>query len=163
MRFETSQSMKLGQQMKLAPRMIQSMEILQMPLAELEERIELELSSNPTLELGDGIGEAAEAQEGLGGDISGEQGDAFDAEGSPQELSIDESGREDFARLDEFGADNPEAAENAFEEDGDRAHGTEDAAPQSDRWESLRDDSYRPSSRLSGERDAKSEAMAQTA
>ena len=40
MRFETSQHMKLGQQMKLAPRMIQSMEILQMPLAELQERIE---------------------------------------------------------------------------------------------------------------------------
>jgi DNA-directed RNA polymerase specialized sigma54-like protein len=51
MRFETSQSMKLGQQMKLAPRMIQSMEILQMSLAELEERIEQELASNPTLEL----------------------------------------------------------------------------------------------------------------
>ena len=51
MRFETSQSMKLGQQMKLAPRMIQSMEILQMSLTELEERIEQELASNPTLEL----------------------------------------------------------------------------------------------------------------
>jgi RNA polymerase sigma-54 factor len=51
MRFETSQSMKLGQQMKLAPRMIQSMEILQMPLAELEERIEQELENNPTLEV----------------------------------------------------------------------------------------------------------------
>ena len=51
MRFETSQHMKLGQHMKLAPRMIQSMEILQMPLAELEERIEQELGSNPTLEL----------------------------------------------------------------------------------------------------------------
>ena len=44
MRFETSQNMKLGQQMKLAPRMIQSMEILQMSLAELEERIEQELA-----------------------------------------------------------------------------------------------------------------------
>lgn len=43
--------MRLGQQMKLAPRMIQSMEILQMPMAELEERIEQELESNPTLEV----------------------------------------------------------------------------------------------------------------
>ena len=32
MRFETCQQMRLGQHMKLAPRMIQSMEILQMPL-----------------------------------------------------------------------------------------------------------------------------------
>ncbi len=51
MRFETSQQMKLGQQMKLAPRMIQSMEILQLPLMALQERIEQELESNVTLEL----------------------------------------------------------------------------------------------------------------
>ena len=35
--------MKLGQHMKLDPRMIQSMEILQMPLMALQERIEQEL------------------------------------------------------------------------------------------------------------------------
>jgi RNA polymerase sigma-54 factor len=46
--------MKMGQSMKLAPRMIQSMEILQMPLAELEERLRQELESNPTLEQADG-------------------------------------------------------------------------------------------------------------
>ena len=51
MRFETSQQMKLGQQMKLAPRMIQSMEILQLPLMALQERIEQELESNVALEL----------------------------------------------------------------------------------------------------------------
>ncbi len=49
--------MKMGQHMKLAPRMIQSMEILQMPLAELEERIEQELENNPTLEIAEGTGE----------------------------------------------------------------------------------------------------------
>lgn len=49
MRFDTA--VRMGQHMKLAPRMIQSMEILQMPLAELQERIEQELESNPTLEL----------------------------------------------------------------------------------------------------------------
>ena len=51
MRFDTSQHMKLGQHMKLAPRMIQSMEILQMPLMQLEERIAQELESNATLEV----------------------------------------------------------------------------------------------------------------
>ena len=35
----------------LTPRMIQSMEILQLPLMALEERIEQELVSNPVLEL----------------------------------------------------------------------------------------------------------------
>jgi RNA polymerase sigma-54 factor len=38
----------------LTPRMIQSMEILQLPLMALEERIEQELVSNPVLEVRDG-------------------------------------------------------------------------------------------------------------
>ena len=50
MRLDAGQHMRMSQQMKLAPRMIQSMEILQVPLAALEERIEQELASNPTLE-----------------------------------------------------------------------------------------------------------------
>ena len=53
MRFDTSQ------QMKLSPRMIQSMEILQMPLAELYERLEQELESNPTMEVVEVVGEAS--------------------------------------------------------------------------------------------------------
>jgi RNA polymerase sigma-54 factor len=50
MRFDASQQMRLSQQMKLAPRMIQSMEILQMPLMVLQERIEQELEENIALE-----------------------------------------------------------------------------------------------------------------
>ena len=50
MRFDTSQQMRMGQHMKLAPRMIQSMEILQMPMMQLQERIEQELESNIALE-----------------------------------------------------------------------------------------------------------------
>ena len=50
MRFDTSQSMRLGQHMKLSPRMIQSMEILHMALPALQERIEQELESNVALE-----------------------------------------------------------------------------------------------------------------
>ncbi len=51
MRFDTRQQMQLGQHMKLAPRMIQSMEILQMPLMALQARVEQELESNVALEL----------------------------------------------------------------------------------------------------------------
>ena len=40
MRLDISQQMKMDQRMVLAPRMIQSMEILQLPLQALEERIE---------------------------------------------------------------------------------------------------------------------------
>jgi RNA polymerase sigma-54 factor len=39
--------------MKLAPRMIQSMEILQLPIMALQERIEQEMSDNPMLEFQD--------------------------------------------------------------------------------------------------------------
>src|SRR3954453_13483360 len=50
MRLDASQHMRMEQRMKLAPRMIQSMEILQLPLMALEERIEQELAANPVLE-----------------------------------------------------------------------------------------------------------------
>ena len=43
MRFETSQSMKLGQTMSLSPRLIQSAEILQLNAMELGERLEQEV------------------------------------------------------------------------------------------------------------------------
>jgi RNA polymerase sigma-54 factor len=51
MQLTQSISMRPEMRQLLTPRMIQSMEILQMPLAALEERIEQELSSNPVLEL----------------------------------------------------------------------------------------------------------------
>jgi RNA polymerase sigma-54 factor len=51
MKFEIQAQMRAEQQMKLAPRMIQSMEILQLPILALVERIEQELNSNPVLEI----------------------------------------------------------------------------------------------------------------
>ena len=95
--------MKLGQQMKLAPRMIQSMEILQMSLAELEERIEQELASNPTLELVEHERDAAD------------RADANLERAGEGELDISESAADDFARLDSYEEANPDAAENTFD------------------------------------------------
>jgi RNA polymerase sigma-54 factor len=151
MRFETSQNMRLGQHMKLAPRMIQSMEILQMPLAELEERIEQELESNPTLELADGSLDAGEAaaiatETGLGegsGPIEREEGQGTNSA--------------DFERLESFEADNPDAAENAF--DGGSDHSGEAEVPQ--RQERDRYEEFGAAVRSDGgERDAKMDAMA---
>ena len=48
----------------LTPRMIQSMEILQLPLAALEERIEQELQNNPVLEFNEGESEAEPIPDG---------------------------------------------------------------------------------------------------
>ncbi|MDX1564287.1 MAG: RNA polymerase factor sigma-54 [Phycisphaeraceae bacterium] len=51
MRFDVGQQMRMQQQMKLSPRMIQSMEILQLPAMALEQRIDQELEQNPVLEM----------------------------------------------------------------------------------------------------------------
>jgi len=51
MRMSFGQEMRLAQKQVLAPRMIQSMEILQLPVMALEERIEEEIQNNETLEL----------------------------------------------------------------------------------------------------------------
>ena len=77
MNFETRQNLQTSQQLKLAPRIIQSMEILQLPLPALEEKIAHELESNFALELD---------------------------EPESQEIIHDEQGDEDseFSRLDEF-------------------------------------------------------------
>jgi len=45
------QEMRMAQKQMLAPRMIQSMEILQLPVMALEERIEQEIQNNETLEV----------------------------------------------------------------------------------------------------------------
>ncbi len=91
MRFDTSQQMKLGQQMKLAPRMIQSMEILQLPLLALQERIEQELESNVTLE--------------QAGPESAERVD----EGERDSAAESGENAEDFERLDAMERDYSEA------------------------------------------------------
>ncbi len=84
--------------MKLAPRMIQSMEILQLPLLALEERIQQELVSNPVLELAeneDAPSPEAPAEGLQGGDVAES---AVAEEERP--LKIDETGgAEEFNRL----------------------------------------------------------------
>jgi RNA polymerase sigma-54 factor len=51
MKLEMRGQLRMEQRMKLAPHMIQSMEILQLPILALQERIEQELNSNPVLEM----------------------------------------------------------------------------------------------------------------
>jgi len=60
MRMSFGQEMRMAQKQMLAPRMIQSMEILQLPVMALEERIEQEIQNNETLEVDEpGLDEAA--------------------------------------------------------------------------------------------------------
>lgn len=53
----------MDQQMRLAPRIIQAMEILQLPMMALQERIEAELQANPVLELREPSQEEETAEE----------------------------------------------------------------------------------------------------
>ncbi len=63
MRLDTSQQLRMQQKLILAPRMIQSMEILQLPVLELQERIQQELQENPVLEMAEKVKEEAPAAE----------------------------------------------------------------------------------------------------
>ena len=93
MRIDASQRMGLEQQMKLSPRIIQAMEILQLPLMALLERIESEMISNPVLEVRDpGVDEEAPAQ-------------VEEADTSPEAPMVVREGgdqKEDFKRLAEY-------------------------------------------------------------
>lgn len=100
--------MKLGQQMKLAPRMIQSMEILQLPMLALQERIEQELESNIALEL---------AEPTLDGEAEiRSRDDAADENIERRELVVGEDGKEsaDFERLDAFESSYSEVLDNTY-------------------------------------------------
>jgi RNA polymerase sigma-54 factor len=62
MRMSFGQEMRMAQKQMLAPRMIQSMEILQLPVMALEERIEQEIQNNETLEVEEAGSDAAAAE-----------------------------------------------------------------------------------------------------
>src|SRR5262249_16380691 len=95
------QTMRPEMKLYLAPRMIQSMEILELPIKALQERSQPELQENPVLELRETTPEerAAAAEEEPGAfDGAQEQADVADP---GKELVIDEKGgnEEDFDRL----------------------------------------------------------------
>ena len=124
MRLDTSQHMRQEMRMKLAPRMIQSMEILQLPIMALQERIDQELVENPTLE----------TQE-LDGDEPPDTPESETADDSPtieeKELVVDErhDNEDDFERLESLDEDwsdhfraSHRVSRGASEEAGDRKH-----------------------------------------
>src|SRR5215469_1083715 len=128
MRLDTTMNTRMVQTMHLAPRMIQSMEILQLPIMALQERIQQELQENPVLELKDSSDEPAAEADGIELETqtvedSGDPGDA--------ELIIDDSGGNelDFDRLEALSRDwgdvlNEEhrPSRSGMDEEGDKKH-----------------------------------------
>src|SRR5262245_21381554 len=92
-------SMRPDLNMVLAPRMIQSMEILQLPIADLQAKIEKELQENPFLEQNEKHGDQDDAPA------------EFDPDSTP--LKHDETGEVEFNRLEELNRD----WENHFNEE----------------------------------------------
>ena len=112
------------QTQKLAPRMIQSMEILQLPIMALQERIEQEMEENPMLEV-------AERDESLPEEEASEPDGATSSRTEDErELVVKDgsSNAEDFERLENMGNDMPDnfddfrRSSNRIDEDGDRQH-----------------------------------------
>ncbi|MHC4750833.1 MAG: RNA polymerase factor sigma-54 [Planctomycetota bacterium] len=95
MKLEMRGQMRMEQRMKLAPHMIQSMEILQLPILALQERIEQELNSNPVLEM-------AEPETNEDTDAVQEQPQE-DIDEKDLVLSTDSNKAEDFERLESLG------------------------------------------------------------
>lgn len=125
MRLSFGQQMQMSQKQVLAPRMIQSMEILQLPLMALQERIEQEMEDNPCLD---------QLEENPDADLD-ERVDSSDNADSPgdgeKELVIDEAhnNEDDFERLVNMAESLPDDYEERsrpsrgqMEADADRAH-----------------------------------------
>jgi RNA polymerase sigma-54 factor len=96
MKMSMTGQMRLEQKMKLAPRMIQSMEILQLPLLALQEKIEQELNANPVLELNEPESTNEEASS---------ETDASEEEQKTLTVKDDNNKVEDFQRLDNMDDD----------------------------------------------------------
>ena len=99
MKLSMTGQMRMDQRMKLAPRMIQSMEILQLPILALLEKIETELNENPTLEVVEAQPESEQREEV-------ETEDSSDSGESELIINEDGPGADDFERLSNFDGGN---------------------------------------------------------
>src|SRR5262249_34282226 len=125
--MQPSISMQLNQRMEqrmlLSPRMIQSMEILQLPILALQERIDQEMEENPVLELLDkATSQSPETDE----ETPATEEKEPDPDGP---LVIEENGELDFNRLEALNKDwedhfNEEhrPSRNGVEEESNRKH-----------------------------------------
>jgi RNA polymerase sigma-54 factor len=121
---------KMEQKQILAPRMIQSMEILQLPIMALQERIQQELQENPVLELKEsGNDEPGAAPDEIEEIVpASEREDVTDPQ---KELVIDETGDNelDFDRLEAISRDWEEhfseehrPSKNGLNDEADKKH-----------------------------------------
>jgi RNA polymerase sigma-54 factor len=122
MRLSFGMETRQIQTQKLAPKMIQSMEILQLPILALQERVEQEISENPMLEVQDVDPNLPDEQE--------DEEDPNRPTEDEKELVVkdNQSNTEDFERLANMDNDMPESfddfrtSSNRTQEAQDRQH-----------------------------------------
>ena len=139
MRMSFGMEARQLQTQKLAPKMIQSMEILQLPVLALQERVEQELTENPMLEVQEEELPPVEAE------AEEQAGDPNQPTEDERELVVrdDQSNAEDFERLANMDSDMPQSFDdfrtsaNRQQEAQDRQHDL--MANATERPESLND------------------------
>jgi len=114
MRLDTSQQMRTEMRLRMAPRMIQSMEILQLPIMALQERIEQELSENPVLV---DLRESPAPSEADGEEAGTSAGTEPEVETEPNEFDSLIGQDENWS---EFYDEGPRRSRAALSEEGDR-------------------------------------------
>lgn len=129
MRLDTNMSQRMDQRMTLDPRMIQSMEILQLPIMALQERLQQELQENPILELKEDSEEETVVRDD--DDLPTENLPEMEVDHAEEELVIDEKGDNelDFDRLEALTKDWEEhfneggrLSRNGMDDADDRKH-----------------------------------------
>ncbi|MGL4513237.1 MAG: RNA polymerase factor sigma-54 [Lacipirellulaceae bacterium] len=120
MRLSFGQQMQMAQKQVLAPRMIQSMEILQLPILALQERIEQEMQDNPCLDM---------VEPGDDPDATPELAELPDDSERPLVVKEDTNNEDDFERLVNMAESLPDdyeersrPSQGQLEAESDRAH-----------------------------------------
>jgi RNA polymerase sigma-54 factor len=110
MRMSFGQEMRMAQKQVLAPRMIQSMEILQLPVMALEERIEQEIQNNETLEVEEAGQEPAPGQiEAVGTVTEAEPPVERTVDERPLIVDQDHANQADFERTYDWASEYPDS------------------------------------------------------
>lgn len=135
MKAGLSQSVRLGQELKINPRLYQAMDMLYMPLLDLQQHLKQELLVNPFLELSDEEDDAADS------DADEEECTTEDsAEKTESSVEVEEEAPTDSNDTSEDELPEPDLADTMAAPDEAPASETDD----SDKWDEILLDGFEP-------------------
>ncbi len=146
MKTGLSQSVRLGQELKVNPRLYQAMDMLYMPLLDLQQHLKQELLVNPFLELSDDEDEdpSADAEPGEDDDTDPDSPDeSADDEAADPDAAEDEDETAEIRDTDDAGdseQDEPDFTDAVVSTDDTPAPGEETL----DKWDEILQDGFEP-------------------